>query len=207
MLDIGSETTKASVYFQQSPYYNAIYPLGGYLITNDLSAGLKIPYTTAEKIKLAFGVTHENYVMDDETIQIPTIGGRTPKLLARSNLIHIIRPRVEEIFSIIKEDLKEKGFFDKIHGGIVLTGGTSQLSGIAEVATEIFDVQTRIGSTKKLIGLGDQLGLPEYSVANGLVLWGAERFKESGETEGRPKKNDENKGFFKSIKNFIDELF
>jgi cell division protein FtsA len=208
MLDIGTETTKASVYFQSSPYYNAVYPLGGYLITNDLAAGLKIPFATAEKIKLAFGVAHENHVMEDETVQIPNIGGRTPKLLARSNLVHIIRPRVEEIFSIIKDDLIEKGYFDKIHGGVVLTGGSSLLAGIADVATEVFDIQTRVGIPKKFMGLGDQLNEPDFAVANGLVLWGAEKIGEAGDSTGKSKKNDDgSKSFIKSIKNFIDELF
>jgi cell division protein FtsA len=207
MLDIGAETIKASVYYQQSPFYNTVYPLGGYLITNDLAAGLKIPFVTAEKIKLAFGVTHEDHVMEDETIQIPALGGRMPKMLARANLIHVIRPRVEEMFSIIKDDLIEKGYYEKIRGGIVLTGGSSMLAGIADVATEVFDIQTRVGTPKKFIGLGDQMNTPDYSVATGLVLWGSERMSETGEVTGKTRKSDDGKGIFKALKNFIDELF
>jgi cell division protein FtsA len=206
LLDIGSETTKASVYYQQSPYYNTIYPLGGYLITNDLAAGLKIPYNIAEKIKLAFGVTHENHVTEDETIQIPTIGGRTPKLLARNNLIHIIRPRVEEIFNIIKEDIKEKGYFEKISGGVVLTGGSALLPGIADVCVEVFDMQCRVGYPHKFAGLYDQVNSCEYAVANGLILWGSDRLGESGEMPSRGRKDDK-KGFMKLLKNFFDDLF
>ena len=208
LLDFGAETVKASVYYQQAPFYNAIYPLGGYLITNDLAMGLKIPFATAEKLKVAFGVTHYGYVDEEETVQIPTVGGRSPKLLARVNLIHIIKPRVEEILNIIKEDLKEKGFFDKISGGIVLTGGTSMLPGIVDVCQEVFDIQTRLGVPHKFSGLGDQLNSPEYSVANGLVLWGYERVNKTTDMATRGKKDDGNKkSFFKVIKNFFDDLF
>jgi cell division protein FtsA len=208
MLDIGSETTKASVYFQQSPYFNTIYPLGGYLITNDLAAGLKIPFTVAEKIKLAFGVTHESHVTADETIQIPTIGGRTPKLLARNNLIHIIRPRVEEILNIIRDDLKDKGYLDKITGGIVLTGGTALLPGIADVCVEVFDIQSRVGYPYKFSGLYDQVNSCEYAVSNGLILWGSDRLSESGDLpQSSRNRKDDKKGFMGALKNFIDDLF
>nr|HPO50935.1 cell division protein FtsA [Spirochaetota bacterium] len=207
MLDIGCETVKASVYFNQAPYYNSIYPLGGYLITNDLAQGLRIPFSTAEKLKIAFGVTHPNYVEEGETIQIPNVGGRTPKILARENLIDIIKPRVEEIFNIIKEDIKEQGYFDKISGGIVLSGGTSLLPGIVDVCQDVFDIQTRVGRPKKFIGLGDQLTSPEYSVACGLVLWGYERANKTNDLSSKNKKEEGKKGIGKFLKDFINDLF
>ena len=193
MLDIGSETVKASIYCNQAPYYNTIYSFGGYLITNDLAHGLKIPFSTAEKLKIAFGIAYEGYVEENETIQIPNVGGRMPRVLARANLIHIIKPRVEEFFNIIKEDIKEKGFIDKISGGIVLTGGTSLLPGIVEVCQDVFDVQTRVGHSPKFMGLGDQILTPEYSVASGLILWGYERNNKTTDLSTKNRKDESKK--------------
>ncbi len=207
MLDIGSETVKASIYCNQAPYYNTIYSFGGYLITNDLAHGLKIPFSTAEKLKIAFGIAYEGYVEENETIQIPNVGGRMPRVLARANLIHIIKPRVEEFFNIIKEDIKEKGFIDKISGGIVLTGGTSLLPGIVEVCQDVFDVQTRVGHSPKFMGLGDQILTPEYSVASGLILWGYERNNKTTDLSTKNRKDESKKNIMDVIKDLINKLF
>ena len=207
LIDIGAETAKVSVYHEQAPYYNAIFPLGGYLITGDLSQALKISYANAEKIKEAYGVADFEYVEDDETIQIPSIGGREPKYLARKNLVHIIRPRVEEIFSIIKNDLIEKGYFDKISGGIVLTGGSTIMPGMAEVCQEVFDLQARVGGLRRFAGLGDEISGPEYSVINGLLLWGIEDFNKNNDFLGKPKREESGKNVFQKIKDMFGELF
>ncbi|MBP7552474.1 MAG: cell division protein FtsA [Spirochaetes bacterium] len=207
LIDIGAETAKVSVYYEQAPYYNAILPLGGYLITGDISQALKISYANAEKIKEAYGVADFGYVEDDETIQIPSIGGREPKYLARKNLVHIIRPRVEEIFSIIKNDLIEKGYFDKISGGIVLTGGSALMPGMVEACQETFDLQTRAGVLRRFAGLGDEINSPEYSVINGLILWGLDDFNKNNDFSGKPKKEESGKNMFKKIKDMFGELF
>ncbi|HPY88636.1 MAG TPA: cell division protein FtsA [Spirochaetota bacterium] len=207
LIDIGAETAKVSVYHEQAPYYNAIFLLGGYLITGDLSQALKISYANAEKIKEAYGVADFEYVEDDETIQIPSIGGREPKYLARKNLVHIIRPRVEEIFSIIKNDLIEKGYFDKISGGIVLTGGSTIMPGMAEVCQEVFDLQARVGGLRRFAGLGDEISGPEYSVINGLLLWGIEDFNKNNDFLGKPKREESGKNVFQKIKDMFGELF
>ena len=205
MIDIGAETSKVSIYHHGAPYYNFIYPLGGYLVTNDIAAGLKVSLGTAEKVKLAFGITHFDYLTTNETIQIPSIGGRKPRLLARENLIHIIRPRVEEMFNIIKQDIIDKGYIDKIQGGIVLTGGTANLSGISDVCQEVFDIQARVGVPKRLPGLGDKIDSPDYAVVNGLIRWGLEKMNREDDLINKKEKND--KGVFKVIKKIFDELF
>ena len=207
MLDIGAETIKISIYHRGSPYFHSIYPLGGYLITNDIAAGLKVSLVTAEKIKLAYGVTDFEYVNKDETIQIPSVGGRKPMLFARENLVHVIRPRVEEILSFIKQDITELGFIDKIQGGIVLTGGTALLPGVVEVCQEVFDIQTRVGLPKNLSGLSDQVSNPDYAVINGLLRWGLERINREGDTVSRNNKDERGKGFFKNLKKIFNELF
>jgi cell division protein FtsA len=205
MLDIGAETTKSCLYYKGFPFYQSIYPLGGYLISNDIAAGLKVSLSTAEKIKLAYGVTDFNYVDKDETIQIPSVGGRKPRLLARENLVHVIKPRVAEMFTIIKNDLKEKEFDKILSGGVVVTGGTAQLPGIAEVIQEVFEVQARIGIPKKLYGLNDKIQSSEYAVVNGLLLWGYDRINKNEEKVVT--KESDRSGMFSKIKKIFDEFF
>lgn len=208
LIDIGAETAKVSVYYQQAPFYNFIYPLGGSLITNDIIAGLKVPYATAEKVKIVYGVTSFDYVNKDEVIEIPSVGGRNPKILQRASLVHIIKPRVAEIFEIIKKDLIKKGFDNKIGGGVVLTGGTALLPGIVDVAQEVFELPARIGYPYKLAGLGDQILDPSYSVLNGLILWGYEKFSQRNDNFIKSKKEDNNKNnFLKKVKTILEGFF
>lgn len=207
LIDIGAETAKVTLYYQQAPYYNAIYSLGGNLITNDIIAGLKVPYVTAERIKVVYGVASLDFVNKDEVVEIPSVGGRNPKILKRADLVYIIRPRVEEIFEIIKDDLIKKGLEDKINGGIVLTGGTSLLPGITDVAQEIFETSVRVGYIHKFRGLGDQISGPEYSVINGLILWGYEKFNRGNEIFVKSKKEESKGGFFKKVKTIFEGFF
>ncbi len=208
LIDVGAETSKVTVYYQQAPWYNSIYPLGGNLITNDIIVGLKVPYATAEKIKVVYGAASFDCVSKEEVIEIPSVGGRSPKILQRSGLVHVIKPRVLEIFEIIKQDLIKKGFENKIGGGVVLTGGTSLLPGITDVAQEVFELPARIGYPHKFSGLGDQILEPSYSVLNGLILWGYERFNRSGENFIKAKKDESNKGnFLKKVKTIFEGFF
>ncbi len=207
MIDIGAETSKTSIYYKGAPFYHSIYPLGGYLISNDIAAGLKVSLSTADKIKLVYGVTHFDYVNKKETIQIPSIGGRKPRLFARENLVHIVRPRVEEMLEIIKHDIKEKGHLDKIQGGIVLTGGTANIPGIVEVCQEVFDVQTREGIPKKIEGIDNKINSFEFTVINGLLRWGYERINKENNFMSKKIRDEGGKGFFKGLKNIFNEFF
>jgi len=207
MIDIGAETSKVCVYYQGAPYYNYIYPLGGYLITNDIAAGLKVPLATAENLKLSYGVSHFEYVKKDEKFQVPAVGGRKPFMTARENMVHIIRPRVEEMFHLIREDLIEQGVIDKIDGGIVITGGTALLPGISEVCQDVFNLQARVGIPKKLYGLSDDINTCMYAVSNGLIRWGYDKLKQDIPVMSKNVKDDREKGFLNILKKFFDELF
>lgn len=207
MIDIGAETSKISIYHKGSPFYHSIYPLGGYLITNDIAAGLKVSLSAADKIKLAYGVTHFDFAGKNETVQIPSVGGRKPKLFARENLVHIIRPRVEEMLQIIKHDIKEHGHLNKIQGGIVLTGGTANILGITEVCQEVFNIQTREGTPKKLDSINNKINTFEFAVLNGLLRWGYERINKEDNFLNRNIKDEGGKGFFKGLKKLFNEFF
>ncbi len=210
MLDIGAETTKASVYHKQYPHYNNIYnPLGGNLITNDIMVGLKIPVAIAEKIKVAYGVAHEDYLEKGETIIIPETASRKERAIEREIILSIIKPRLEEMFLTIRNDLRQKKLLDKITSGIVITGGTSQLVGITELASDIFNLPARIGFPKKFSGLGDQLLSPDYAVASGLIVWGAEKYIEEAASGIKKGDGDSSKkrNIFGKVKDIFNKFF
>lgn len=209
MIDIGEETAKVSIYYRQAPQFNAVYPLGGHLITNDLAAVLMISLENAEKLKVDWGSADTNYVESSELVHIPSVGGRPPKKMQREELVTIIRPRVEEIFSIIYSDIKKKGYMDFVKGGVVITGGTSLLPGIEDVATEIFRMPARIGYPTRFSGFGDQLYSPEYSTIIGLVLNAHENNnKEDDASKRKSKKNAGNKSnFLGKVVDFIEDFF
>jgi cell division protein FtsA len=207
LLEIGAETTKITLYHQQAPWYNAIYPLGGYLVTNDLAAGLKVSLAQAEQIKLEQGVADFSHVEKEETVQIPSVGGRKPRLMSRETLVHVIRPRLEEMLGMIRQDLGEKGMLDMLGGGIVLCGGSAELPGILEVTQEIFNVQARLGVPALMSGFGDSLTRPAYAVTTGLIRWGRERIYSSDGSMLKRKQQPKGAGFIGSLKSFFDELF
>lgn len=208
LVDIGSETVKVSIYHKQAPVYSTIYhKLGGYLVTSDLSIGLKVSIANAEKIKTDFGIADYSYVSEEEAIEIPSIGGRGTKVIPKINLVHIIKPRLMEIFGMIKDDIEKKGYMDMITGGVVVTGGSSYLPGLLEVCQEVFNVHARVGIPKKMAGIGDKLVSPEYSVACGLVLWGYENYARNLDWQDTKGKGDKDKGFKKWFKDIFEGFF
>lgn len=214
LIDIGSETSKISIYSQGAPYFHSIYPLGGYLITNDIAAGLKISLSSAEQVKLAYGVCHNDYVNKEEMIQVPSLGGRKPLIMPRQYLVEYIRPRIEEMFNFIKHDINQHGHLNLIQGGIVLTGGSSQLPGIVEVCLETFDLPARLGMPKKLKGINDAINFVDNAVSNGLVRWGYERIQKEEETGFKKDRQDRGdrgsrgeKSLLGTIKRIFDEFF
>ncbi len=206
LIDIGADTCKISVYYEGVPYYNCVMKLGGKYITGDISQALKIMPNNAETIKVNYGVTDFNYVDESEYIQVPHVGGREPKKLRRSELVYVIKPRVEEIFSIIRKDLADNDMLDKITSGVVLTGGTANLPGIEEVCQEVFGVQSRVATLQKFDGLGDSVRDPSYSVALGLIMWGYDEMKEHGcFYDAADEKSKSN--IFQKIGDFWNKLF
>ncbi|MBR3731011.1 MAG: cell division protein FtsA [Spirochaetales bacterium] len=206
LIDIGADTCKVSVYYEGTPYYNCVMKLGGKHITGDISQALKIMPNNAETIKVNYGVTDFNYVDESEYIQVPHVGGREPKKLRRSELVYVIKPRVEEIFGIIRKDLADHNMLDKMTSGVVLTGGSTMLPGIEEVCQEVFGVQSRVATLPKFDGLGEFVQDPSYSVALGLIMWGYDKMKEDGcfddVSSEKPKSN-----IFQKIGEFWNKMF
>jgi len=172
LVDIGGGTTDVALYREGAVWHTAILPLGGDHITNDIAVGLRTPAADAEDLKRRHGCALTALVSAEETIDVPSVGGRKARQLSRQILSEIIQPRVEEIFTLVARDLAKAGFRDAAPAGVVVTGGTSILEGVPEVAERVFDLPVRRGVPEVGGSLADSLKSPVYATGVGLALWG-----------------------------------
>ena len=174
LVEIGGGTTNVALFRERAIWHTAILPLGGDHITNDIAVGLRTPVAEAEELKKRFGCALTARVPAQETVDVPSVGGRKPRELSRQVLSEIIQPRVEEIFRLVAKDLARAGFEDAATAGIVVTGGTSILEGVPEVAEAVFSLPVRRGMPGDDVGgLADTVRSPIHSTAVGLVLYGS----------------------------------
>jgi len=172
MIDIGGGTTDIAVFADGSIKETAVLSLGGYHLSNDIAVGLRTPFDEAERIKKKFGVASARYLHGDDVITVPSVGGRKPREVSRKILCEVIEPRVEEILSLAHQEIMRAGLEERIPSGVVLTGGASALSGMVELAEEIFETPVRQGIPSHVGGLQDVVRSPMYSTGVGLVLFG-----------------------------------
>lgn len=182
LVDIGGGTSDIVIYSEGAVVHTSVLTLGGNHITNDVAVGLRTPAAEAERIKQKYGSALSSMVQKDETIEVPSVGGRKPRILSRQILAEIIEPRVEEIFTLIQQEITKSGFENRISSGIVLTGGSVILEGMTELAEQVFNMPIRRGAPRGIGGLVDVVKSPMYATGVGLVLWGsktqsASRFK------------------------------
>jgi len=182
LLDIGGGTTDIAVFSQGSIVYTSVLTIGGNHLTNDVAVGLRTPAHEAEKIKQRYGCCMTGMVHKDETIEVPSVGGRAPRVLSRQILAEILEPRMEEIFNLAQQELVRSGYEDMVAAGCVLTGGTTLLEGGVELSEQVFNLPVRRGLPKRIGGLVDVVNNPMYSTGVGLVIMGSaskeeQRFK------------------------------
>jgi len=173
LIDIGGGTADAALFREGAIWHTAILPLGGDHITNDIAVGLRTPTADAEDLKKRYGCALTSLVREDETIEVPSVGGRKPRQLSRQILSEIIQPRVEEIFTLVARELSRGGFQDAATAGVVVTGGTSIMEGVPELAEQVFDLPVRVGVPSALGGLADVVRSPIYATGVGLAVYGA----------------------------------
>lgn len=173
LIDIGGGTTDLTVFHAGAAKHTSVLPVGGNHITNDIAAGLRTPIGAAEEIKCKYGASLASQVNTDDTIEVPSTGGRGSRVLSKHVLAEIIEPRVNEIFLMIQRDIVKAGCFDYLTSGIVLTGGSASLNGIAQAAEEVFNLPVRIASPVGVGGLTDLIKAPEYAAGVGLTIHGA----------------------------------
>ncbi len=173
LLDLGGGTSDLAIFFGKNIKHTFVLSLGGNNLTNDISIGLRASQAEAEKIKIKYGTCIARDISNEETIEVPGMGGRKPRKLPRQILGEILEPRIEEIFTLIKMEIFRAGMDNFITSGLVLTGGSSLLHGITDIAESIFDVPSRLGTPRGISGLIDVVNNPMYATGVGLVLYGA----------------------------------
>jgi cell division protein FtsA len=178
LIDFGGGTTDLALFSKGAIKHTSVLALGGDNLTYDISVGLRTPKLEAEKIKIKYGSALSSLIGKDETIEVPGVGGRKPRTLSRQILGEILEPRVEEIFTLIYQELVRSGYDELASSGVVVTGGSAELPGISEMAEQIFSAPARVGYPEEIDGLVDLINKPMYATAVGLVLYGAKTYKQ-----------------------------
>ncbi len=173
IIDIGGGTTDLIIFANGSIKHTAVFSMAGNHITNDISVGLRTPAEEAEKIKIRYGCALTSLVRKDETISVPSVGGREPRVLSRQNLAEIIEPRVDEILNLVWDEVVKMGYKNLLASGVILTGGSAILEGVPELAEQIFNLPVRRGTPIGIGGLVDLVNSPIYATGVGLVLYGS----------------------------------
>jgi cell division protein FtsA len=173
LVDIGAETTGLIIYQRGAVQHTAVFALGGSHFTNDIAFGLRTPIPEAEKIKRNFGYSSSvslNEIERGEQIEVPSVGGRGPRLLSRQILCDILQPRAEEVLMHVADEIRESGWERQLSSGVVLTGGGALLGGICEVAEQVFDAPVRVGYPERdrFGGLVEDIQSPQWTAAAGL---------------------------------------
>ena len=184
LIDMGGGTTDIAVYRNGSVQHTAVLSVGGDHITRDIAIGLGTPTSDAEKIKQRHGHAFPPDLNSEETIEVPSVGGRKARKVPRTMLADIIAPRVEEIFSLVARELDRASVRERLPAGIVITGGSTRLAGVTEMAERVFGTQVRLGIPDQVRGLTDGVKSPIYSTGVGLVLFGMNRRKQSQLRDG-----------------------
>ncbi len=173
LVDIGGGTTDMAVFVDGSLWHSSVISIGGNQLTSDIAIGLRTPNHEAEEIKRKYGCAKVSMVGESEEITVPGVGGRPSRTLLRRELAQIIQPRTEEILELIDMEIKKNGFEEKAAAGVVLTGGSSLLDGIEELAEEILQVPIRVGTPRNIVGMVDIVNSPKFATGVGLVCFGA----------------------------------
>ena len=173
LLDLGGGTTDLAIFSGENIKHTFVLALGGNNLTNDIAVGLRAPQAEAEKIKKKYGSCLSRNISEDESIEVPGMGGREARKLPRQILGEILEPRMEEIFELTYREIYRAGMENIIPSGVVLTGGTALLDGVADVAESVFNLPCRLGKPQGIKGLVDVVNNPMYATGVGLVLYGA----------------------------------
>lgn len=173
LVDIGGGTADIAIFSEGAIVHTSVLPLGGNHLTTDIALGIRTPQEEAELIKQRYGCALVEQVDSDELIEVPSVGGRQPRTLSRQILCEIIEARVEEIFQLVREEIRNTAYEDLLASGVVLTGGSAQLSGIEDIAEDVLGLPIRLGQPKGVGGLVDVISSPSYATAVGLVQYGA----------------------------------
>ena len=172
LIDLGGGTTDLAFFRDGSIKHSNVWALGGNHLTNDAAVGLRTPFDQAERVKRRYGCAAPRFLRQDELLVVPSVSDRQPSEVSRKELAQFLEPRAEEILSLVRDEIRGNGLFPS---SVVLTGGTSALEGLPELAEEIFELPARRGIPRGVGGLQDRIRSPQYATGAGLALWGAKQ--------------------------------
>ncbi|TBV83261.1 MAG: cell division protein FtsA [Desulfobulbaceae bacterium] len=172
LLDIGGGTSDLAVFVGGAIKQTFVLGLGGHSLTNDLSVGLRTPLREAQRLKEQYGCSLSSLIDKDQLIDVPSVGGRSPRRLSRRVMGEILEPRVEEILTLINRELTNSRYKEMVNAGLVLTGGTAMLEHLEDLAEQIFDLPVRIGVPENIGGLNEMVNSPQWATGVGLVIYG-----------------------------------
>ena len=175
IVDIGGGTTDIAVFLGGAIQHTAVIPIAGDQVTNDIAVSMRTPTQYAEEIKIKYACALSQLANPDETIEVPSVGDRPPRRLARQTLAEIVEPRYEELFGLVRDELRRSGFEELIAAGVVITGGSSKMEGAVELAEEVFHMPVRLGLPQHVRGLGDVVRNPIHATGVGLLLYARNR--------------------------------
>lgn len=205
VVDIGGGTTDIATFVNGSLWHTAVLGIGGNHLTNDVAVGLRTPASEAEKIKVKYGCALTSMVKEDETIEVPSVGGRPPRVVSRQVLSEIIEPRAEEIFSLVQRELKKTGYEELVASGAVITGGAAIMEGMTEVAERIMDMPVRRGMPSNIGGLVDMVSNPMFATGVGLILYAVKDHEKKEVKKFADKASFNN--VFSKMKGWVKEFF
>ncbi len=200
LVDIGGGTSDIAIFTEGAIKHTAVIPIAGDQVTNDIAMALRTPTQNAEEIKIKYGCALASLAGESETIKVPSVGEREDRDLSRQALAEVIEPRYEELFTLIQAELRRSGFEDLIPAGIVLTGGTSKMEGVVELAEEIFHMPVSIGKPKSVAGLSDIVRNPIYATSVGLLQYGLGNAPQS---HGAHRSDMQNGSVWQSVKSWL----
>ncbi|MDD1606127.1 MAG: cell division protein FtsA [Methylococcaceae bacterium] len=201
LCDIGGGTTDIAIYADGAIKHTAVIPVAGDQVTNDIAVALRTPTVNAEEIKRKYACALTQLADVDGSIEVPSIGDRSPRKISAQNLAEIIEPRYEELLLLVQAELRRSGYEDAIATGIVLTGGSSKVMGLIDLAEEIFHMPVRMGGPQNVTGLSEVVKNPIHSTGVGLLIYGKDHQNLSSSIDA------EGSGWFAKIKNWFNGNF
>ena len=175
LVDIGAGTTDIAVFADGAIRHTAVIPIAGDQVTNDIAMALRTPTKHAEEIKVKYACALAQLANPEEMIRVPGTGNRPERELSRQTLAEVVEPRYEELFTLVQAELSRSGYQDLVAAGMVLTGGSARMEGVAELAEEIFHAPVSLALPRGVAGFSDIVRNPIYATGVGLLLYGLEQ--------------------------------
>ncbi len=204
VVDIGGGTTDIAVFTGGAIRHTAVIPIAGDQVTNDIAMALRTPTQNAEEIKIKYACALTQLAGADETIKVPSVGDRAPRDLSRQALAEVVEPRYEELFTLVQSELRRSGFEDLIPAGIVITGGSSTMEGVVELAEEIFHMPVRLACPQAVSGMTEVVNNPIYATGVGLLIHG---FRQMDLGRAPAMKGEEAPSWFERMKSWFTGHF